>query len=236
MTVLRRSALAALILAAPVAQAADKPKPAATKPAAKATPKPAAKPAPAKAPAAKPAPAKAASATPKPKASKAKPGTDIAPLSHAEKDGFSVLQVAAPDSARFIADWKLGQGGKSAATRTVANQPLFTFLIFRGCKANAEGNCDVVADFVIHRPDGTVNEDNKGVAIWNKGAPDDPRKPILGDGALGYGVDEEGPFGAYRVVVTVTDRVAGTTVTTEQTLTIAPFLDTPPVPATPATP
>ena len=188
MTPLYRFAVAALIVASPAfAQAATKPAPAkAARPAAK----------------------------PKPPAAKPKPKTPliaISPLSHDEKDGFSVLQVAVPDSAKFIAGWKLGAGGGSATTRTVANQPLFTFLIFRGCKANAEGNCDVVADYVIHRPDGTTNEENKNFVVWNKAAPTDPKKPYLSDGALGYGVDEEGPFGDYRVIATVTDRVAGIT-------------------------
>ncbi|THD36167.1 MAG: hypothetical protein E7773_09600 [Sphingomonas sp.] len=184
--------------------------------------------APAKKPPAKTAPAaKPAAAKPKPKPAP----IDIQPLSHAEKDGFSVLQTAVPDATRFIADWKLGAGGKSATTRTIADRPLFTFLIFRGCKANAEGNCDVVADFVIHRPDGTINDENKGVTVWNKAAPSDPKKPYIGDGALGYGVDDEGPFGEYRVVATVTDRVAGVTLTTEQTLTIAPAKATAPAKA-----
>ena len=200
MSKLFRFAVAALIVATPaIAQKTAKP-----------SPKPAAKPA----------------AKPKAPASKAKPRKTplvaISPLSHDEKGGFSVLQVAVTDSAKFIAGWKLGAGGDSATTRTVADKPLFTFLIFRGCKANAEGNCDVVADYVIHRPDGTTNEENKGFVVWNKGAPTDSKKPYLSDGALGYGVDDEGPFGDYRVIATVTDRVAGITLTTEQTLTIEP--------------
>jgi len=179
----------------------------------------------------KPAPAKPAAAKPKPASAKAKPAAKarpktplmaISPLSHDEKDGFSVLQVAVPDAAKFIAAWKLGTGGDTATTRTVANRPLFTLLIIRGCKPNPDGKCDVVADFLIHRPDGTINDDNKGVAVWDKAAPADPKKPYIGDGALGYGVDDEGPFGDYRIVATVTDRVAGVSVTTEETLTIAP--------------
>lgn len=200
MSKLFRFAAAALIVAVPaIAQKTAKPAPKA---------------------ATKPVPAKA-----KPPAAKAKPKTQlmtISPLSHDEKNGFGVLQTAAPDSAKFIAAWKLGAGGESATTKTVANRPLFTFLIFRGCKADAKGNCDVVADFVITRPDGTINEENKGLVVWNKAAPTDPKRPYLSDGVLGYGVDDEGPFGDYRVVATTTDRVAGVTLTTEQTLTIAP--------------
>jgi len=206
MTFLLRAAIAASIVVAPAAAAQTRP----------AAPKSAAK------PAAKPATAKPRAAKPKPKL--APPALNIA-----EKDGFSVMQVAARDAATFTAAWKIGNGQKEASTHTVADRPLFTFLIFRGCKADADGKCDVAADFVITRPDGTTNEDNKGVVIWNKAAPADPKKPTLGDGALGYGVDSDGPFGDYLVVATVTDKVAGTSVTTQQTLTIAPALALPSV-------
>jgi hypothetical protein len=211
MTFVKLAAIAALIVAGPAAAAPQ----AATKPAA------------AKA-AAKSAPGKPAATKAK---AKAKPRTKLPPpaLNIAEKDGFGVMQVAAPDAAAFIAAWKIGDGAKNESTRTVADKPLFTLLIFRGCKADADGKCDIAADFVINRPDGTTNEDNKGVVVWNKAAPADPKKPVIGDGALGYGVDSEGPFGDYRVVATVTDKVAGTSVTTEQTLTIAPALPAPEV-------
>ena len=207
MILFKRIAFAALILSVPLAQAATKP---AAKPAAKPVTKPAAK------PAAKP--------VAQPPAAKPKPVM----LNVALKDGFGVMQVASGDVTKFIADWKVGMGPKSATTRTVADKPLFTFLIIQGCKPDPMGNCDVVADFVITRPDGTTNEDNKGVVVWNKPPGADPKKPIIGDGALGYGVDSEGPFGDYVVVATVTDRVAGVTVTTQQTLTIKPAADGPP--------
>jgi len=203
MILVKLAAIAALIVAVPAAAAPQ----AASKSAAKPVPgKPAAK----------------AKAKPKARTKLPPPALNIA-----EKDGFGVMQVAASDAAAFIAAWKIGDGAKNETTRTVADKPLFTLLIFRGCKADADGKCDIVADFVINRPDGTVNEDNKGVVVWDKAAPTDPKKPMIGDGALGYGVDSEGPFGDYRVVATVTDKVAGTSVTTEQTLTIAPALAAP---------
>jgi hypothetical protein len=204
MTFVKLAAIAALIVALPAA----------------AVPQAATKSAAAKS-AAKAAPAKA-KAKPKARTKLPPPALNIA-----EKDGFGVMQVAASDAAAFIAAWKIGNGAKNETTRTVADKPLFTLLIFRGCKADADGKCDIVADFAINRPDGTINEDNKGVVVWNKAAPSDPKKPMIGDGALGYGVDSEGPFGDYRVVATVTDKVAGISVTTEQTLTIAPELVTP---------
>lgn len=201
MTFVKLAAIAALIVTAPATAAPQTAtKPIAAKPAAKAKTKP-----------------KARTKLPPPA------------LNISEKDGFGVMQVAATDATAFIAAWKIGNGAKNETTRTVADKPLFTLLIFRGCKADADGKCNIVADFVINRPDGTVNEDNKGVVVWDKTAPADPKKPMIGDGALGYGVDSEGPFGDYRVVATVTDKVAGTSVTTEQTLTIAPALAAPAV-------
>ena len=202
MTFLYRAALAALIVAVPAVAV-----PAATKPAAKpaaSKPKPVAKP--------------RVPAVPKP----APPPPNVA-----QKNGFGVMQVSSDDTTRFIAAWKVGNGPKATVTRTVANKPLFVLLIFQGCKPDTEGKCDIAADFVITRPDGTTNEDNKGIVVWNKAAPVDPKKPTIGDGALGYGVDDEGPFGDYKVVATVTDKVAGVSVTTEQTLTIAPGMPQP---------
>jgi hypothetical protein len=187
MILVKLAAIAALIVAVPAAAAPQ----AATKSAAKPAPgKPAAK----------------AKAKPKARTKLPPPALNIS-----EKDGFGVMQVAAADAAAFIAAWKIGDGAKNETTRTVADKPLFTLLIFRGCKADADGKC------------------NKGVVVWDKAAPTDPKKPMIGDGALGYGVDSEGPFGDYRVVATVTDKVAGISVTTEQTLTIAPALAAPEV-------
>lgn len=169
--------------------------------------------------AAKPA-AKDKPAPAKPKAASAKPAAE--PLGdHAAKGDFGVLQVSAPDATQFVANWGMGTASQAVATRTVADKPLFVFIIFHGCKPDADGKCDLVADFAIHRPDGSVDDDHKGMAIWRRAPSDDPAKLILGDGALGFGTDSEGPFGDYRITATVTDRVAGVTLTTEQVLTVA---------------
>ncbi|MBN8808788.1 MAG: hypothetical protein J0I47_11245 [Sphingomonas sp.] len=190
-------AAVALVPAAALAQKADAPKKAVAKPAVKSARKPDAAPA-------------------KPKAKPASSG----PSDRAERDGFGILQVSARDARQFVGAWGLGTASKATATATVANRPLFVFIIFHGCKAGADGKCDVVADFTIHRPDGSIDDDHKGMAIWQRTPDDDPKKLVLGDGALGFGTDGDGPFGEYRIVATVTDKVAGTTLRTEQVLTV----------------
>lgn len=210
-----------------------KPAPARPRPApAKAMP---AKPAPAKVkPAANPAAARdkpAAKPAGKPAAKSAKPArlTD-----RATGGSFGILQVSAPDASRFIADWRAGTASRATSVRTVADKPLFVFIIFHGCKADADGACDVTADFAIRRPDGSIDDDHKDMAIWKRNAPGDPAKLVLGDGALGFGTDAEGPFGDYRITATVTDRVAGITLKTEQVLTVAPAAASADAPAAPA--
>ena len=163
----------------------------------------------------KPAPAK-----PKPKLASAEPAAELLG-DRAAKGDFGILQVSAPDATQFVANWGMGTASNAVATRTVADKPLFVFIIFHGCKPDADGKCDLVADFAIHRPDGSVDDDHKGMAIWRRAPSDDPAKLILGDGALGFGTDSDGPFGDYRITATVTDRVAGITLTTEQVLTVA---------------
>lgn len=162
------------------------------------------------------------SARPAARPAAAKPKPAARPLGdRAARGGFGILQVAAPDATRFVADWHTGTASQATATATVADKPLFVFIIFHGCKPDADGKCELVADFAIHRPDGSVDDDHKGMAIWARAAPDDPARPVLGDGALCFGTDSEGPFGDYRIVATVTDRIAGVTLTTEQVLTVA---------------
>lgn len=205
----------------PAKPAPSKPRPAA-KPAAK--DKPAAKPMTKDKPAVavKPA-AKARPAAAKPMAKPAKPPK----LSDRATDGaFGILQVSAPDATQFIADWRAGTASKAISAHTVADQPLFVFIVFRGCKADVDGACNVTADYAIRRPDGSIDDDHKDQVVWRRAAPDDPAKPYLGDGALGFGTDSEGPFGDYRITATVTDHVAGITLKTEQVLTVSPA-DTP---------
>ena len=106
----------------------------------------------------------------------------------------------------------------SAATRA-RNRPIVTFLVFRGCKADPAGRCNVTADFETIAPGGKTYDLTKGAQIWVGYPP--PPGYSLQLSADGYGLrfEDKDPLGAYRVRATVTDRIAKITLRTEQTLT-----------------
>jgi hypothetical protein len=142
----------------------------------------------------------------------------------ARNGAFGAIQIATDDEDRFKREWAVTTPGArlTQSTRTVANKPLFVHVIFYGCTANAAGDCDVTGDIAFYGPDGKLENEQKGMAIWRRKAPDSPKNLYLGGPAVGFGTDDKGPFGAHRVIYKVTDNVAGITLVTEQTVTVSP--------------
>lgn len=67
-----------------------------------------------------------------------------------------------------------------------------------------------------------MENEQKGLVVWRRKAPERPRNLYLGDVSVGFGTDRDGPFGAHRAVFRISDNVAGIVLTTEQTLTVSP--------------
>ncbi|WP_343892990.1 hypothetical protein [Sphingomonas oligophenolica] len=141
----------------------------------------------------------------------------------AESGGFAVIQMASDNQDRFHAEWETSTPGANltTTTETVRNAPIFTFLVFTGCKADAAGNCNVTADFHVIGPQDKGSEEYstaKDAPVWMKKP---PAKNILflSDASLGLRIEDKDPLGAYIVRAVVTDHVANITLKTEQTLT-----------------
>jgi hypothetical protein len=62
---------------------------------------------------------------------------------------FPVVQLATTEPDKLMADWNKSTPGVSMVTNTQAsrNQPIVTFIIFKGCRADAAGNCNVTVDY-----------------------------------------------------------------------------------------
>jgi len=86
-------------------------------------------------------------------------------------------------------------------------KPLITPVIFNGCQANEDGNCNVSADFRVLRPDGTTYADAPQVEIWQNKPP--PREGILelGVGYIKVVIEPEDPDGTYTVEARVADNI-----------------------------
>jgi len=143
--------------------------------------------------------------------------------SQAESGGFAVIQLASDNQDRFHAEWETSTPGADLTTPTemVRNAPIFTFLVFTGCKPDAAGNCNVTADFHVIGPKDKGPEEYstaKDAPVWNRKA---PAKNILflSDASIGLTIEDKDPLGAYIVRAIVTDHIANITLKTEQTLT-----------------
>lgn len=136
---------------------------------------------------------------------------------------FGVQQWLTHDPDQLFADWNEPTEGVPLATtnRAVRGQVVSSVIVFTGCKADAKGNCDVIADVTIFDPAGKEYGSFDGMEIWVD-KPEAPKPQLqLGVNDVRIVIDPEDPLGDYRIVVETTDRNAGITLRTVQAFTAA---------------
>ncbi|MDH7975028.1 hypothetical protein QH494_22830 [Sphingomonas sp. AR_OL41] len=144
------------------------------------------------------------------------PGPD-----QATQGDFGTLQISTTDPEQLHKDWAQPTEGVRIATQDQAtrNQPIFSFIVFRACKAGADGNCHVSVRFETLDPRGKPYDAGGEAPIWDLPPPPSGRLQ-LSEGGLGLRIEDGEALGQYRVIARTTDHVAGITLTTEGTLTI----------------
>ncbi|MBW8882885.1 MAG: hypothetical protein JF615_16115 [Asticcacaulis sp.] len=135
--------------------------------------------------------------------------------------GFVVMQIATTDPDKLIDNWGKGEEGVRIESASVMkrNQPIAAFILFSGCRPNADGLCNVTADFETLAPNGAVYDKQTGVKVWvDRPAP--PAMSIgLSEDGLGLRIEDKEALGGYVVRATVVDHNSGVTLQTTQTLT-----------------
>lgn len=145
----------------------------------------------------------------------------------AEVDGLRVSLVHTADRNAFLNAWLAGTGELPITERAARGQPLAAIVIFQGCRAAANGKCNVTGRSTYLKPDGSVAGEVEG-ALWTEGP--------LGDSAIpspsgpDLEIEPHDPMGTWTVRVRVTDNVRGVSVETEARV----IVDTPPTAASPA--
>ncbi len=135
--------------------------------------------------------------------------------SRASKDGFGVSVFVTPDIEGVWKAW----GGPTPPNISVTDQiergkPVHAMIVFNGCKAAADGNCNVTGIYSITSPDGTAYGEPHGGKIW-AGPPAPGYNLQLSEGSLGLVVEPDEPLGRYMLKASVTDHVAGITLDVE---------------------
>lgn len=138
----------------------------------------------------------------------------------AQSGQFLIVQVATRDPDRLMASWNTPGDPPRLETQNSARrgETLEVFIIFQGCKGDAAGACRVTADYEVRKPDGSLYANVKGAEIY-RGKQASPATFLMSGSSLGLRFEPQDPLGGYTVKATVTDRVAGVSVSTEQVLT-----------------
>ena len=93
-------------------------------------------------------------------------------------------------------------------------------VVFAGCMANPEGNCQSTVDFKLLRPDGSVYADLDKSELWTDKPAMPPNTLQVGVSSLGFIVEPDDPFGVYRMEAKVRDEVLGKGVTLVQAIEV----------------
>lgn len=122
---------------------------------------------------------------------------------------FGAQLLLITDEQAFFKRWETPSKVVSFDTASIVHrgQPLITPIIFSGCTADAQGHCQVSADFKILRPDGTAYAELPQVGLWQNRPPPPPGLLELGVGYIKVVIEPEDPAGTYTVEAQVKDAV-----------------------------
>lgn len=134
------------------------------------------------------------------------------------REHFGAQIVLTPDEGTFKRAWVSAPRLPAVPTAGEVRRgsSIAAVLVFQGCQANTAGRCDVVADFSLLSPSGTLLRGGE-VPMWT----DEPLPGALhlGNASMGIAFGERDVAGRYRVIATVRDKVSG------RTLSISSALD-----------
>ena len=120
-------------------------------------------------------------------------------------NGFGGHLIVVENPREFIQQWLKPAPPKIKSVSDVKRgEPIGAFVLFAGCKPDAQGACNSEVDYVIYKPDGSVHVERKNLPLWKEQVPPSTNiqlsRAILG---MRFGNDE--PAGEYKVIAKVSD-------------------------------
>ena len=117
-----------------------------------------------------------------------------------------------------------GPDGKYSQAQPVKvaprNRPISALILFKDCKPDASGNCNVDVDIQGLTPSGALFKNQRGAELWrNKTAPH-AGFTQLGSPHIKITVEPRDPAGVYRIIAVAHDRIAGTNARAEATFEV----------------
>ncbi len=124
-------------------------------------------------------------------------------------NGFGGHLLIVENPRAFLEEWKKPETPKIKIVTDVKHGDLLgAFVLFAGCKPDAQGVCNSEVDYVVYKPDGSLYAERKSQPLWKDEAP--PAANIhLSKSILGIRMEEKDPAGEYTVKAKVSDLNAG---------------------------
>ena len=124
-------------------------------------------------------------------------------------ENFGAQLLITKDGNLFRQTWHTSRTPPKRATTdsTRAGEEVSALIIFHDCAPNAEGDCDVVADFTVEEPDGKINPAGGG-PVWSE-KPMRPSVMQLGRASVTLDFGSTDAIGDYKITAKVKDNVSG---------------------------
>ena len=120
--------------------------------------------------------------------------------------GFGARLIVVENPEQFVQEWlkpEIPKIKRWSATEVKRGDSLGAFVMFLGCRTDAQGICDSEVDYTIYRPDGSIYDERKGQPIWKEASPAPNLQ--LSRGSLGSRFGKDEPPGEYKVKAWVSD-------------------------------
>jgi len=124
--------------------------------------------------------------------------------------GFGAHLLIVENPQAFVEEWQKPETPKINPVSEVKRGVLLgAFVLFAGCKPDAQGRCNAEVDYTVYRPDGSVYAERKEQPLWKDEAP--PGMNIqLSNAILAIRMEPNDPVGDYKVKAKVSDLNAQT--------------------------
>lgn len=120
-------------------------------------------------------------------------------------NSFGAHLLIVEDPRAFIEEWKKPETPRINPVSEVKRGIVIgAFVLFTGCKPDAQGLCNSEVDYTVYKPDGTIYAERSKQPLW-KDAPPPGTNIQLSNAILGIRMEENDPVGEYKVKAKVTD-------------------------------
>lgn len=136
-----------------------------------------------------------------------------APKKPAAGPGFEVQVIVTDKGDEFFTSWDRPTGrpfNLIPVKEAPRGKLLSTVILFKGCKADAAGNCNTVMDIVTYDPKGNIYGEMLGAELWQRKPAPDPGYNQLSRNYMGLVIEPKDLRGTYRVTVIARDLNAKT--------------------------